>query len=140
MNDAGGSSHYAGQPDAFRARFAAVRAIVREESPDLAFAFSPAIRSDRKREDVAAYWSGDEYVDILSCTWYIGDDVQFDEAAAFFQTYFREAARMGKPLGIDEFGGCKTLYRGTPFETGEDNDTFLQRMSDVIHGLRVGGI
>jgi len=140
MNETAPTNHYAGNPAAFIESFRAVRAAFAAAAPAIPFAFSPAIRKDLKEENVAPYWPGADVVDIISCTWYIGEEDQFDGAVDFFRSYFRHHQAAGKPLGIDEFGGCETLFRDTPQETGQLNDDFLQRMSAVIQELGSEGI
>lgn len=146
MNDTAADEHgkiystYAGEPAAFRETFRAVRTVFADAAPLVQFAFSPAIRKDLPEAAIAAYWPGDDVVDIVSGTWYVGDEDQFAGALANFTAHFRRWKNSGKPFGIDEFGGCRTLNRDTPNETGDQNDAFLQRMSGAIADLAAEGI
>jgi hypothetical protein len=145
MNDtsiSGGkqSNLYAGDPDGFKASFQDVRQIFDQTAPGVAFAFSPAIRRDLTEPNLHDYWPGDDAVDIISCTWYLGDTSQFNGAAAFFTAYVLHREGVGKPFAIDEMGGCQTVPLPGDQETGKDNDATLKRMSGVLQKLKQDGI
>src|SRR5262249_4484861 len=76
MNDVSLSSGvranlYAGQPEEYKTSFRSVREIFRSQAPEIQFAFSPAIRRDLQEPVLSSYWPGDDFVDVISCTWYI---------------------------------------------------------------------
>ena len=131
---------YAGDPDSFKKSFEDVSRVFKQSAPDVEMAFSPAARADLKEADVHAYWPGPDVVDIISCTWYIGDISQIADATLFFTDYFLHRQGLPKSFGIDEFGGCKTVNRDQPDETGKDNDEILQGMNDTIKTLIASGI
>ena len=96
------------QQEKFRRTFVSTREIFREHAPTVEFAFSPFIRSDLKPElyDVLPkYWPGDDQVDVIGCTWYIGTEADQELAFQVMQRYCADYARKGKPFGVDEMGG-----------------------------------
>jgi hypothetical protein len=122
------------QQVAYRDTFAQVRALFRDQAPSVRFAFSPAIRADIRDERYAmipSYWPGDECVDVVSCTWYVGRETDLAAAVERLKTYFREFAPRKKAFGIDELGGI--------FED-RDNDRMLQRMFLALEGLAADGV
>lgn len=134
MNDdnPGSRNRYAGQPEAYRNSFRSVRRLFRQHAPEVAFAFSPALRSDLNERGWERYWPGDAYVDVVSCTWYVGSDVQFPGALTALRAYIAQAVAWGKPVAIDEMGGCD--------RDGGKNDHFLRRMFDTLRALGAEGV
>ena len=119
------------QAAAYRETFALVRERFRKRAPAVRFAFSPAIRADIRgaRYDlIADYWPGDDLVDVVSCTWYVGREGDFAGAVSTLKRYVEEWRGRGKPFGIDEMGGINE-------DTG--NDAMLQRMFRELDALGV---
>jgi hypothetical protein len=144
MNDttrsgSGPSNPYGGMPEAYRLSFQKVRTIFRTAAPDILFSFSPAIRRDLAEPVLSEYWPGPEFVDVISCTWYIGGSSQVTGSDAFYTAYVLHRQAVGKPFAIDELGGCETEVQNG-FEVGKNNDRFLQQMSEVIQKLSADGI
>jgi hypothetical protein len=141
MNDPHKPSQPWGRPhQPWNAAFAApyrrtlplVRGIFREAAPAIRFAFSPALRADitgQRYEMIREFWPGDEWIDIVSCTWYVGQAAHVETAAAVLSRYVREFAPKGKPFGIDELGGA---------DGPRGNDAVLQRMFTALSDMRVG--
>jgi len=122
------------QCEAFRRTFAQVRERFRAKAPAVRFAFSPAIRADIRDErytDIATYWPGGELVDVVSCTWYVGREADFEPAVRSMRTYFLERKGGRVAFGIDEIGGIN--------EAG-GNDAMLQRMFEPLAALASDGI
>ncbi|MFN3650907.1 MAG: hypothetical protein ACK47B_15130 [Armatimonadota bacterium] len=122
------------RPDDYRRTFPMVREVFRFRAPEVRFAFSPAIRSDIRGDRYAMirdYWPGDHYVDVVSCTWFVGRDRDFDGAVDSLRRYFREFRRPALALGIDEIGGIRE---------DRENDAMLQRMFGVLQDLRGEGV
>ena len=74
-------------------------------------------------------WPGDEWIDVVSCTWYVGEAAHVESAAAVLSRYVREFASKGKRFGIDELGGA---------DGRAGNDSVLQRMFAALGEMRVG--
>ena len=122
------------QQAAYRETFLQVRALFREKAPAVRFAFSPAIRADIRDDRytmIANYWPGDEAVDVVSCTWYVGREADLDLAVTRLRTYFRDLAPRKKAFGIDEMGGI---------HEDRDNDAMLQRMFAALEGLAADAV
>ncbi|MGV3721806.1 MAG: hypothetical protein ACO1SX_12915 [Actinomycetota bacterium] len=122
------------QREAYRRTFAMVRERFRLKAPEVRFAFSPAIRSDirdHRYADVATYWPGDGLVDVVSCTWYVGRETDFERAVASVRSYFLDRKERQVAFGIDEIGGINE-------DVG--NDAMLQRMFGALAGLASEGI
>lgn len=122
------------QAEAYRETFALVRRRFHANAPEVRFAFSPAIRADIRdaRYDlIADYWPGDDLVDVVSCTWYVGREGDFPGAVSTLQRYIAQWKDRGKAFGIDEIGGINE-------DAG--NDAMLQRMFGVLAGLRTEGV
>jgi hypothetical protein len=133
MNDAQLSSaparnKYAGDPKSYKRSFRIVRDIFEHKAPRIEFSFSPAIRRDLNEAGLSQYWPGDDVVDVIGGTWYVGRDADFKGATVFFKAYVLHREMKGKPFGIDEIGGCDA--------DGTNNDGFLQRMFDEIADLQ----
>ncbi len=125
-------NRYAGAPARYRESFRAVRELFRGRAPGVAFAFSPAIRHDLGQGGLPAYWPGDRYVDVISCTWYVGSGAQYRRATAGLRSYLLRRVGKGKPFAIDEMGGCAGR--------GRDNDPTLRRMMGELAGLAGEGV
>jgi hypothetical protein len=131
MNDHAHASAYAGQPEAYKTSYAAVRATFDHVAPDIKFTFSPAIRADLSGSFMSpdsfldAYYPATSKVDGISCTWYIGNDNDAAASTNFFIKYMLH--RSGFNLyGIDEIGGVS------------ENDGVsgqLSRMCSSVFGL-----
>jgi hypothetical protein len=135
MNVLTSENAYAGFPARYRASFRTIREIFRDKAPRILFCFSPAIRSDLKLTGLSSYWPGDDVVDLIACTWYIGRQSDYATAVTRFRTYCRHRVVKGLPFAIDELGGCETVGG-----SGTMGDSFLLRMRDVILGLGAEGI
>lgn len=122
------------QQEAFRATFREVRTLFREAAPAVRFAFSPALRSDNtgaRYAMIADYWPGDDVVDVVSATWYVGRREHFAPAAELLRTYFTERKEKGRPFGLDEMGGI---------EGDHGNDAMVERMLSTLLDLEPEGI
>lgn len=121
------------QREAYRRTFGMVRERFRGRAPGVRFAFSPALRADIRDEryaDIAAYWPGDEVVDVVSCTWYVGRDTDFERGVAAMRAYFLDRKGQRAAFGIDEIGGI---------DEDAGNDAMLQRMFAAVSELSVEG-
>lgn len=134
------SNLYAGQPENYRTSFRSVREIFRSQAPEIQFAFSPAIRRDLNEPVLSSYWPGDDVVDIISCTWYIGAPEQTQGAVAFFKAYVLHREMKGKPFAIDELGGCDTFTDAEGQIHGQNCDARLRMMLRNVVGLADEGI
>ncbi len=132
VNARGGRNRYAGAPEGYKRSFRVVREIFRACAPDIAFTFSPAIRRGLPVGALVRYWPGDDVVDIVSCTWYVGSEGQYAGSVAALRAYLRQRAGKGKRFAIDELGGCG---RG-----GGSNDVFLVRMMSELSRLHADGV
>ena len=135
MNVSTAENKYAGFPTEYKAAFGQIRQIFRTVAPNIPFSFSPAIRRDLTVTNLDTYWPGDDVVDLISCSWYIGRQSDSTTAVARFRTYCRNHVAKGLPFAIDEMGGCETVNGH-----GTEGDRFLQRMHNVVVGLGDEGI
>jgi hypothetical protein len=136
MNDRAAVNKYAGDSLAYRESFRAVRTVFANVAPRVLFAFSPAIRADLAEPTITDYWPGDEFVDVISCTWYIGSKSDYNKCTVFMKAYFLHRLGSGKLLGVDEIGGCRTVkIPPDPEEHGVDNDGFLRNMFAELKSL-----
>jgi len=131
LKDPANHNKYAGLPEEYKASFREVRKVFREDAPDIRFAFSPAIRFDLKESALTAYWPGDEHVDVIAGTWYIGAPTQQAASTDFFRDYVLHRQGKGKPFGVDELGGCETFGDNE----GRKVDACVERMLKVITDL-----
>lgn len=130
MNDHPRASPYSAMPDKFRASFVSVRSIFRELAPAVLFSFSPALRVDLPEAAIAQYWPGDDQVDIIGGTWYVGDAADVNGSFGNMQAYFRHRVGTGKAFAISELGGCQ---QRAPTPGG--NDAMLRRMLHELEAL-----
>jgi hypothetical protein len=119
------------QQAAYRETFALVRAVFREKAPWVRFAFAPAVRADIRGDRlamIADYWPGDGLADVVSCTWYVGRETDFDRAVENLRAYVAAWKPKGLPFALNEIGGINE---------DQGNDAMLQRMLGVIGDLDV---
>ena len=128
MND--GSQSQGHDPVGYKSTFVQVRHAFTTKAPKILLAFSPALRADLPEELIAQYWPGDDYVDVISGTWYVGNNAQQAGSEANMRAYFRHRLDKGKAFGLDEVGGCTV-------EAGGGNDTMLQEMLHYIESLQM---
>lgn len=107
---------YAENPAAYKKSFREVRDIFRNHAPKVEFSFSPAIRADIYRKQTAGtlktidhYWPGDDSVDIVGGTWYIGNEGDSYHSGKLFKEYLKWTEQFNKPYGLEEVGGRDIL-------------------------------
>jgi hypothetical protein len=120
------------QPAQFRASFREVRTAFREEAPEIRFTFSPAIRADVQESRITDYWPGAEFVDIISCTWYIRGMAQAAAAVSNMRAFFRHRLETGKAFGFDELSGRDL--------SNLDCDRFIREMLEAAAALEEEGV
>lgn len=130
MND--GDQSQGNNPTGFKSTFVQVRHAFTQRAPKVLLAFSPALRADLPEELIAQYWPGDQYVDIISGTWYIGAPSQTTASEANMRAYFIHRIGAGKGFGLDEVGGTNA--------SGTANDAVLQRMLHDIEALQIQNV
>lgn len=130
MNDGGQSQGH--DPTGYKSTFVQVRHAFAQRAPKVLLAFSPALRADLPEELIAQYWPGDDYVDIISGTWYIGSPSQSEASESNMRSYFLHRVGAGKGFGLDEVGGCNAA--------GAGNDAVLQQMLHFIEGLQMQNV
>ena len=130
MND--GSQPQGHDPAGYRSTFVQVRKAFAQYAPKVLLAFSPALRADLPEELIAQYWPGDENVDIISGTWYIGSPGQRAASEANMRAYFIHRIGAGKGFGLDEVGGCNAA--------GAANDVVLQQMLHDLEALQMQNV
>lgn len=96
------------------------------------FSFSPALRVGLPEADIEQYWPGDNYVDVIGGTWYIGGAEQRAGSLQNMQRYFIHRKDAGRPLALSEVGGCNAGHTG--------NDAVLEDMITQLRALEVEGI
>ena len=126
MNDRGNKT-YGHRPDEFKAIFPEVRQAFRDQAPGIRFCFSPAIRVDLDESEITQYWPGDGLVDIMSGTWYVGENTDFATAADNMRRYVLHRLPRGLPFALDEMGGRGSL----------GNDPMLRMMFRHLRSLSV---
>lgn len=136
MNDAG-VRPYQGFPVAFVASYIAVRRAFAEHAPRVLFSFSPALRADLSVPDIADYWPGDEYVDIVGATWYVHGEKQRVLGMQHVRDYFLGSISLGKPFAVDEFGGALGEYDEDMYR---DNDVMLEAMLHELEALALQNV
>ena len=97
-----------GNPAGFITSFKQMKSIMSKLAPDVLMSFSPAIRADLPAPD-KTYWPGNDNVDVIGGTWYIGNTDQQATAIARMQTYFQQWLTAGKPFALSELGGRTTI-------------------------------
>lgn len=130
MNDK--AQPQSGDPAGYRGGFAQVRTIFKDAAPGVQFSFSPALRADLPESEIGQYWPGDEYVDIIGGTWYIGSPDQRTASLQNMQRYFIHRKDAGRAFAFSEVGGCNADHTG--------NDAVLQDMITQARALEVEGI
>jgi hypothetical protein len=133
MNDPGNHT-YGLRPAEYRDAFVRVRTLFRERAPQVSFCFSPALRRDLRDHypDLPNYWPGDEFVDVIAGTWYVGNSGDFSAASDLLRRYCLHRLGSGKPFGIDELGGRTSEGLGFDLE--------LERMFEFVDGLATDGV
>jgi len=119
------------QQAAYRETFALVREAFRERAPWVRFAFAPAVRADIRGDRlamIADYWPGDGLVDVVSCTWYVGREADFDRAVENLRAYIAAWKPKGLPFALNEIGGINE---------DQGNDAMLRRMLGALGDLDV---
>ena len=134
MNDLDGTAGTQ-SPDEFIQAFRAVRGVFSETLPEALFTFSPALRADLEIEPIAAYWPGEEYVDLIGATWYVHGQRQKAAAFAHMREYFESFNQYDLPFSLDEFGGAEGSA-----DHYLDNDCMLRQMFSHIASLGDDGI
>jgi hypothetical protein len=119
-------------PAAFKSTFVAVRQVFLSRAPRVLMAFSPALRADLPQDSISQYWPGDENVDIISGTWYMGSAEQRDASESHMREYFLQRLGLNKGFGLDEVGGCDA--------TGGGNDSMLRQMLNTVESLQMQNV
>lgn len=96
------------------------------------FSFSPAIRADLAEEAIGAFWPGDEFVDVIGGTWYVGGPAQRATSFANMRAYVLHRVGAAKPFAFSEVGGHG------PNNVG--NDAMLQDMLHEIESMQLHGV
>jgi len=130
MNDTHQSQ--GGNPEAFKSTFAQVRHAFAEAAPSVLLSFSPALRADLAEALITPYWPGDEFVDVIGGTWYIGAPSQQTASLANMRAYFIHRLGTGKSFAISELGGCNAA--------GAGNDAVLQDMFHQLEALQLQNV
>ena len=124
-------------PAGYKTTFVQSRSAFAKAAPSILFSFSPALRADIDESQIAQYWPGDQYVDVIGGTWYIGRDAQRAASIATMRAYFLHRVGSGKPLALSELGGCNP---GPSPHKGVDNDKQLQGMFHELEALQLQNI
>ena len=139
MNDPGpqNTAKWSGDPQGFRFSFRELRRLMLDKAmahsddpglPPFRFDFSPAIRKDiagntlrqimapTNPQPVNNYWPGDQFVDLVSCTWYVGNDgSDLTTATNNLSRYLRSYLPRNKPFAMDALGGAsQSVQQGPP--------------------------
>jgi hypothetical protein len=130
MNDTHQSQ--GGNPSAFKSTFAQVRHAFAEGAPSVLLSFSPALRADLAEALITQYWPGDEFVDVIGGTWYIGAPGQRAASIANMRAYFIHRLGTGKSFALSEMGGCNAAGKG--------NDVVLQDMFHQLEALQLQNV
>ncbi len=137
MNDVGSQGtnwNKPGMEHLFINAYREVRHVFKSVSEEFLFCFSPALRRDMAAQNFAKYqriknyWPGDDQVDVVSGTWYIGAQDDLPLATAALDRYFSDFGKKGAVLmGLDEFG----VSNGT-----ETKDALLKQMCQELSNLK----
>ena len=130
MNDVHQSQ--GGNPLAFKSTFAQVRHAFAEAAPSILLSFSPALRADLAEALIGEYWPGDQFVDVIGGTWYIGAPGQRAASIANMRAYFLHRVGAAKPFALSEMGGCNAA--------GAGNDAVLQDMFHQVEALQLQSV
>jgi hypothetical protein len=131
MNDTGQAQ--GGNPMAFKVSFAQVRHTFGESAPDVLLSFSPGLRADLDEALIAQYWPGDEFVDVIGGTWYIGAPSQRAASVLNMQRYFIHRLGARKPFALSEMGGANDAQ-------GNGNDAVLKDMFNQVEALQARNV
>ena len=134
MND--GSQAQGNNPTGYKTTFAQVRHVFAEAAPAIPLSFSPALRADLPEALIGQYWPGDDLVDLIGGTWYIGAPSQHAASVANMRKYFLHRTGAGKPFALSEMGGCDTL----PNKKGKNNDAVLESMFHELEALQIQNV
>jgi hypothetical protein len=124
-------------PVGYKTTFVQSRAAFAKAAPSILFSFSPALRADIDESQIAHYWPGDQYVDVVGGTWYTGRDADQAASTATMRAYFLHRVETGKPLALSELGGCNP---GPSKHVGVGNDRQLQGMFHELEALQLQNI
>jgi hypothetical protein len=130
MNDTHQSQ--GGNPSAFKSTYVPVRHAFANAAPSILFSFSPALRADLAEALIAQYWPGDEVVDVIGGTWYIGAPGQRAASIANMRAYFIHRLGTGKSFALSEMGGCNAA--------GAGNDPVLEDMFHQLEALQLQNV
>lgn len=130
MNDPG--QPQGRDPANFKSTFAIVHAAFRSRASGVLIAFSAALQADLPEDRIQQFWPGDDNVDIISGTWYIGSPEQRLTSHANMKTYLTSRAGLGKGFGLDEIGGCDAA--------GTDNDATLRGILNDVEALQLQNV
>ena len=129
MNDT--KLNHAAMVGGYKSTFAHVRAIFKQRAPNAQFSFSPALRADLTVPPILDFWPGNDLVDIVAGSWYIGAETQRADSIQHMKTYFIDRKAAGKPFGLSEIGGCNASNKG--------NDAVLKTMFAELAGMEHQG-
>ena len=129
---------YGHKPAQFKTTFIQIRHVFAEHAPGVLFSFSPGLRSDLPEALISQYWPGDQYVDIIGGTWYIGAPAQRGPSTANMKAYFLHRVGTGKAFALSEVGGCNTVGGKNP--NNKDNDAVLQEMLHELESLQLQNV
>jgi hypothetical protein len=130
MNDRGQSQGR--DPSGYRSTFVQARLAFEDAAPNVLFSFSPALRADLQEALITQYWPGDDYVDVIGGTWYIGAPEQRAASIANMRSYFLQRTGTGKPFALSEMGGHDAAKAG--------NDLVLQDMLHELEALQLQSV
>jgi hypothetical protein len=134
MNDGGQSQ--GNDPVGYKTTFAQVRQAFAENAPSIPLSFAPALRADLPEALIGQYWPGDDLVDIIGGTWYVGSPAQRAASFGNMRAYFLHRTGAGKPFALSEMGGCETNAAGQ----GTNNDAVLEQMVGELEALQSQGV
>jgi hypothetical protein len=124
-------------PAGFKATFVQSRSAFAKAAPSILFSFSPALRADIDESQIAQFWPGDQYVDVIGGTWYTGSDAQRAASTATMRAYFLHRVGSGKPLALSELGGWNP--GPLPGQVSQ-NDEQLQAMLHDLEALQLQNV
>jgi len=130
MNDHG--QIQGGAPDKYKATFIQARLAFAQAAPAVLFSFSPALRADLPEALIGQYWPGDQYVDMIGGTWYIGSPGQRAASISNMRSYFLHRLGTGKAFALSEIGGHDAVEA--------NNDAVLQDMFHQLESLQLQNV
>lgn len=130
----GTGNRYAGFPAKFKESYKKVHKALKDANLNILMSFSPGINQNPTR-NLTPYWPGNEFVDLVGCTWYYaGDEDARRDAKQHLDDYLRTYATAARPPCIDEMGGAKRHdYFG-------DNEPNYQDMFQHLLNLNLQGL